>query len=123
MVLLIKDKSSGLPHEVVKYLKSTGAEQCVWTVTWPGRHIIGQDCEWFNVSMAAWRSIVVIRDNPELSVRELAAKIGLSYNRIWRLVEYYGLPVRREKGERRIKAKESGKSVYFNPNKMGNWMM
>ena len=122
MVFIVKDKATGQVHEVIKYLTSTAGEQCVWSITWPGRHIIGQDCEWANVSKTAWERITFIRNNPDLSVNQLAKKIGISYTRVFRMVDYYHLPVRREKSER--KSKPGGKAgKFFNPNKRGNWMV
>lgn len=122
MVFIIKDRTTGQVHEIIKFLSSTTGDQCVWSQTWPGRHIIGQDCDWVKVSDRDWSRISFIRSNPEMTINQLCKKFAVSYTRIFRLVLTHRLTVKREKNERKAKGK-AGQSKYFNPNRRNNWMI
>jgi hypothetical protein len=38
----------GVIHNVRKYLIDGEGEEMVWCDSWYGRHVIGQDCEWYD---------------------------------------------------------------------------
>jgi hypothetical protein len=47
MEIFVKNTADGSIHEVRKYIKSDDGEQSVWCNTWYGRHVIGNDCEFY----------------------------------------------------------------------------
>lgn len=42
--------NTGGIHIVRKYVINSAGEESIWTDTWYGRHVIGNDCKWFNES-------------------------------------------------------------------------
>lgn len=43
--LFVRNITDNSIHEVWKYMSVT---ESVWCDTWPGHHIIGYDCEWYD---------------------------------------------------------------------------
>lgn len=43
---------SGEIHNVKKYIIDTDGEESIWCDTWYGRHVIGQDCNWYAEPLA-----------------------------------------------------------------------
>lgn len=97
MILIIKDKKTGNIHEVLKFLASTGGGNYVWSLTWPGRHQVGQDCEMVPMEEDEWRKISFIRENPEMSIRQICKTLRMKYETVYALTHRYNLTVRRER--------------------------
>jgi hypothetical protein len=49
----IRNLSDGSIHEVFKYIKDSDNRISVYSTTWYGRHIIGEDCEFYNQPQTA----------------------------------------------------------------------
>jgi hypothetical protein len=46
--LFIRNFTDDSTHEVWKYLKDDQGIISIWSHTWYGRHVVGQDCEFVN---------------------------------------------------------------------------
>src|ERR1700760_3336643 len=96
MILIVKQKQTGQLYQVTQF-NATEDVTVIWAAGWPGVHTIGHDCEWEKIAEDKWQWICFIRENPELSMKQLAKELDVDMTWICRFVKKYGLAVRMER--------------------------
>ena len=74
--LWIKSNKDDSVHEVQKYVKDYEGRISIWSNTWYGHHVIGQDCEFtqealltaYQSAVEALQKIVTVSERPEVKL-------------------------------------------------------